>query len=191
MSRSALPFAAGDISALARSLKDQLTKLDRPPGHVELLNMLARSVGFRNFQHFRSQRDATTIATAPAPDPVDMTRVRRLVRLFDADMRLVRWPSKLGQQHSCLWVLWSRLPAKRVLSETEINRLLQAGHAFGDHALLRRWLCDYGMVVRTVDGREYRRVERRPPAEARLLIHCVHRRGSPSAEDGGAHVHAG
>lgn len=198
MSRTALPFISGDISALARSLKDQLGKLEHLPGHVELLNMLARSLGFRNFQHFRSQKVGLDQTDDPMPDLIDMARVNGLMRFFDTEMRLSRWPSKLSHQQSCLWVLWSRLPPKQVLSEAQINRLLQAGHAFGDHALLRRWLCDYGMVIRTVDGREYRRVERRPPSEARMLIHCVHRRScdqsarqSSSADTGGAHVRAG
>ena len=52
MSRLSLPFHAQDISALAKSLKGQIAATDRDPGHVELLNMLARSSGYRNFQHF-------------------------------------------------------------------------------------------------------------------------------------------
>ncbi|MGQ9368945.1 DUF2087 domain-containing protein [Azospirillum sp. ST 5-10] len=180
MSKPALPFAAHDMSALARSLKDQLAACEGAPGHVELLNMLARSVGCRNFQHFRAQsaaRERLEAAPAePPPDPADPVRVMRLARYFDAEGQLQRWPSKASHQEACLWVLWSRLPAGRVLDEPQVNRLLQAGHRFGDHALLRRWLCDYGMVARTVDGREYRRVERRPPADARALIHHVRRR---------------
>jgi hypothetical protein len=69
-----------------------------------------------------------------------------------------------------LWVIWSKLPARQVLTEKEINLLLNENHLFGDHALLRRWLCDYGMMSRTRDGSEYRRVEKHPPAEALELI---------------------
>jgi len=43
-------------------------------------------------------------------------------------------------------------------------------HGGGDHAILRRSLCDGGLVSRTRDGRVYRRVERRPPPEAAALI---------------------
>lgn len=185
MSRIPLPFHADDISAVARSLSGQIAALDHPPGHVEILNMLARSVGRRNFQHFRAQtvaRGRLDQATSmPAPATVDFVKIRRLTRHFDAAGRLLRWPSKRSEQQICLWVLWSRLPSGEVLSEPEINAGLEAGHVFGDYALLRRWLCDYGMVVRTTDGREYRRIERRPPPEVLALIaHLKPRRGEPA-----------
>jgi hypothetical protein len=67
-------------------------------------------------------------------------------------------------------VLWSRLPPRQAYSEAEINRALNGEHAFGDHALLRRELVDQGLVRRTADGREYRRVEQAPPADAVALI---------------------
>ncbi|MEW5774586.1 MAG: DUF2087 domain-containing protein [Thermodesulfobacteriota bacterium] len=35
---------------------------------------------------------------------------------------------------------------------------------------MRRQLVDHGPVSRTPDGREYRRVENRPPAEALALL---------------------
>ena len=70
MSRPAFPFAAGDISAVARSLKDQIAQGGHtPPGHVELLNMLARAAGYRNFQHFRAQAVARGVLDAPAEPP--------------------------------------------------------------------------------------------------------------------------
>jgi hypothetical protein len=46
MSRLVFPFYANDISELARSLRSQLAACDHTPGHVELLNMLARAEGF-------------------------------------------------------------------------------------------------------------------------------------------------
>jgi hypothetical protein len=58
-------------------------------------------------------------------------------------------------------------------TEKEVDHLLKDNHLFGDHTLLRRWLCDYGMMNRTVDCREYRRVEKRPPVEALELIRHV------------------
>lgn len=178
MSRIPLPFHCEDISALARSLNAQLTHADSRPGHVELLNMLARGGGYRNFQHFRAQFAARAqLEQTPAvPDPeppVDYVRIRRLVRFFDGERRMIRWPGKLGQQQTCLWVVWSRIPAGQTLSEPQINARLQDVHLFGDHALLRRRLCDDGLVTRTRDGREYRRVERRPPSDALALIRCL------------------
>lgn len=175
MSRTTFPFHADDMSALARSLKRELDGRDRAPGHVELLNMLARATGFRNFQHFRADLTARgrLDAAPPGPPPgpaIDHVLLARLMRLYDSDGRLTRWPSKASHRLPCLWVLWSEIPARQVFTEAEINRLLQARHLFGDHALLRRELCDHGLMVRTADGRQYRRVERAPPAQARALI---------------------
>lgn len=180
MSRMLLPFHSEDISALARSLKGQLTSCEPKPTHLELLNMLVKANGYRNFQHYRAQitaKDQPETQTArpalPEPEPDDFVRIKRLLRFFDPTGRLVRWPSKRSQQETCLWVIWSRLPARQVFTEKEIDRLLKDNHLFGDHTLLRRWLCDYGMMNRTVDCREYIRVEKRPPVEALELIRHV------------------
>lgn len=173
MSRTPLPYSAGDISALARSLRTHLAGREDPPGHVELLNILAKATGYRNFQHFRAQAAAqehlAQEAAAPAP-AVDHVRVVKVARCFDEAGCLARWPAKFGDQQSCLWVLWSRMPADRVLTEEQVNRVLRDNHRFGDHALLRREMCDQGLLSRTPDGREYRRVERKPPEEALALI---------------------
>jgi hypothetical protein len=174
MSRTLLPFHSDDISALARSLKGQLANCESQPSHLELLNMLTRANGYRNFQHYRAQLAAQdrlkNRPPASEPESIDFVRVKRLLRMFDAEGKLARWPSKRSQQELCLWVIWSRLPVRQALTEKEINLLLKDNHLFGDHTLLRRWLCDYRMMSRTRDGREYRRVEKRPPAEALELI---------------------
>lgn len=170
MSRTLLPLFAADISAFARSLRGQLADCQRTPGHLELLNMLARSAGWRNFQHLRAQLAAREQLDTPLPAPVDYVQVRRLMRFFDAQGRLLRWPSKFSQRGPCLWVLWSRIPPRRTLSEQQVNELLLANHLFGDQALLRRELCDRGLLARSADCREYRRIERRPPPEACALI---------------------
>ncbi len=51
-----------------------------------------------------------------------------------------------------------------------MNEIIKARHLFGDHAILRRSLCNSGLLARTPDGRVYRRVERRPTADAAALI---------------------
>lgn len=172
MSKTLFPLHVDDISALARSLSHQIAGAEHPPSHLEMLNMLARSAGFRNFQHFRAQSAAHAGFTAPdvASSEVDYVEVKRLARFFDAKGRLIQWPGKLSQQTQCLWVLWSRLPAREALTEHRLNQLLQASHQFGDPALLRRELYDHGLASRTPDCREYRRKERRPPLEAVALI---------------------
>ena len=54
MSRLALPFEVADLSAFAKSLRTQLSALDHQPSHVELLNLICQSAGYRNYQHFRA-----------------------------------------------------------------------------------------------------------------------------------------
>ncbi len=170
MSRTALPFVAEDISSFARALSTQLNTCDHSPSHLELLNMIARSTGFRNFQHFRAQHLASTQPAQPAAAPVDAQKINRLARFFDGQGRLVRWPKKFSHREPCLWVVWSKLPPREVLDEKGLNTLLKALHTFEDHTFLRRMLCDYTMVARTPDCREHQRIERQPPPEALALI---------------------
>ena len=183
MSRHVFPYAAQDVSALARALGREIGAAGEKPGHVEILNMLARAAGFRNFQHFRAQQVAqdrlAALAQAPAPEePVDLTRVARTARHFDGVGRLARWPSKASQRDLALWALWSRLPAGTTLTEKEVNGLLTMEHGFGDPLLLRRFMVDRGMLWRTRDGRAYRRIEQKPPAEALALIRHLGRRSA-------------
>jgi hypothetical protein len=175
MTRPVFPFYASDISVLARSLNTQLAGCDHTPGHVELLNMLARAVGSRNFQHFRAQvvAEKRLMRAGEAPSPVDYVALQQLSRYFDANRRLIRWPSKFSHQEPCLWALWSKLPPRKTLSEHEMNQWLLANHRFEDPALLRREMKERKMVTRTLDGREYRRVERKPPPVALALIRLL------------------
>jgi len=175
MTRTVFPFAATDVSALARALGRELEAEDRKLGHVQLLNLLARAGGFRNFQHFRAQFGAEARLQRPpeAAPVVDHQRVERAARHFDEAGSLLRWPSKASHVELCLWVLWSRVPAGQVLTEKQFNALLIEQHGFGDHALLRRALCDHGLMSRTTDGRAYRRIEQRPPPAALALIRVL------------------
>jgi hypothetical protein len=172
MSKTCIPFSVDDISALARSLREQLTNCDHIPGHVELLNMLARSTGHRNFQSLRAHAAARHLlhAQQASPEPIDHNLVKQAGRCFDVQGRLMSWPAKSMLKELCLWVLWSKLPPRLSLMESELNMAIRANHLFGDHALLRRELCDRALLTRTPDGREYRRVERRPSPEAIAVI---------------------
>lgn len=69
MSRTLLPYQAGDISALARTLKNELVGLDHAPGHVELLNMLARTRDGATYRRRerRPPADATALIGAVSP----------------------------------------------------------------------------------------------------------------------------
>lgn len=181
MSRIPIAFQSADISALARSLKEQLTALGEVPGHAQLLNMLAKAAGYRNFQHMKAEAApalapvATLLATPADPPvplalPIDRQRVDRVANHFGATGRLLRWPSKTNHQELCVWVLWSHLPPTMVMHEREISAWLNERHDFADAALLRRTMVTMGLVTRTQDGREYRRIEQKPPAELGAVL---------------------
>lgn len=169
MSKTIFPYFARDISAVARALRVGIEAKGQQLGHVQILNILARAAGFKNYQHFRANAQAGT-AIQPAPAPVDQALVQRLARSFDSEGRLLRWPAKASHQTLCLWVLWSRLEAGEPYTERQISALLNKHHLFKDHALLRRELSDQGLVSRTADGSQYRRLEKPPPPEALALI---------------------
>nr|WP_298728094.1 DUF2087 domain-containing protein [uncultured Steroidobacter sp.] len=172
MSRVALSLQIPDLSGFARSVREQLGKLAEPPSHVEMLNLLCRSAGFRNYQHCKGVLEARQRLQMPTPAvvPVDYTLVEKAARLFDERGRLLRWPTRAPVQELCLWVLWSRLASRKTFTEKQISELIKGWHVFGDHALLRRALIAWRLVQRTQDGSEYRRIEQPPPAELRALI---------------------
>ncbi|BCM81799.1 DUF2087 domain-containing protein [Methylobacterium indicum] len=181
MPRDPIPFATGDVSALAKSLRAQWASRASPPSHVEMLNMLARAAGHRNFQQFRARGDRRP--PAPPQPPVDADSeaetgadtgaVLRAARFFDPEGRLRRWPAQRSIQDLCLWAIWARIPAGRRFDEREVSALLAALHLFGDPAILRRTMCHIGLMTRTPDGREYRRIERPPSPEGAALIRLL------------------
>ena len=78
MTRTALPYSAPDLSALARLLErailDHHVTHGRLPGHVEMMNLLARGAGKRNLQALQAEAAARASAerragTASAPTP--------------------------------------------------------------------------------------------------------------------------
>lgn len=172
MSRTIHTYEAPDLSALARTIKRELEARSETPGHVEILNILSRAAGFRNYQHLKASRAAETRLVAPqAPqEQVDFRRVETAARCFDANDVLLRWPGKTNLQALCLWKLWSFFPAEVEMTELQVNDLLKRHHAFGDHALIRREMVNMRLLSRTADCRSYRRVERRPPPDALALI---------------------
>jgi hypothetical protein len=136
--------------------------------------MLARAAGHGNFQNLRAAMasDAEeepsalrthTVEPEPKPDP---KLIERVGRCFNHAGRLMRWPSRRADQIAVLWVLWSKFPSASDLPESDVNAFLRDIHLFGDHALLRRELCDLGLLSRTPNGSVYRRVVRPMPLEA-------------------------
>lgn len=176
MPRMAIPLTIPDLSDFARNLRRELAASAAPPGHLALLNMLARAGGLGNFQHLRASAARTVTPpaarqteTPPAPE-ADPRKVAVALRLFDAEGRMVRWPKKTSVQMLCIWALWARLPARSPMTEAEVNRIAEDFHLFGDRALLRRSLIDHGLAERAADGSRYVRIERAPPPEAAAVI---------------------
>ena len=98
MTRTAVPYSAPDLSALARllerALADHLATHQRLPGHVEMMNLLARGAGKRNLQELKAAADrvgagAPTVETLPgraAPEakPAASTAPADVDTWFDA-----------------------------------------------------------------------------------------------------------
>jgi hypothetical protein len=181
MPRIDVPLHAADISSFAKSLGRELKQTheqaQRPPGHVELLNMLARAAGYRNFQSLKARpAPAATLPVPPAPPAALSDTAAKALRQFDAHGRVTRWPIKFSVQRLMLWGLWMRFDARRRYSEREVNELLNAWHLFGDHCTLRRELVEMKMLARTDGGAEYRKLPRRPDAEAMALMRALRQR---------------
>lgn len=166
--RTLLPLQIADLSSFTRSLHQQLAT-DTQPSHLSLMNMLARGAGFRNVQHLRASFLAGDKLVAPAAT-VDMQRIAQVLRHFDNQGRLARWPARTWQQYLALWPLWAQLPPRQDMTERQISTTLNAWHGFGDAAILRRTMCEKAMITRTPDGSVYRRTEQTPPHEALALI---------------------
>lgn len=185
MPRQMVPLHADDISlfakALARQLHDAHERQPRPPGHVELLNMLARAAGFRNFQSLKVQPPAVSAWSAPAgvlpsAEPPLSDTAAKALRQYDEHGRLTRWPIKFSVQRMMLWGLWMRFDARRKYTEREVNEILNAWHLFGDHCTLRRELVNMRLLERKPDGSEYRKVAARPDAETMALMRALRAR---------------
>ncbi len=196
MTRTALPYSAPDLSALARllerALDDHLVTHGRLPGHVEMMNLLARGAGHRNLQTLQAAAppasSAPEIATDPwfdapviaepaaepaPPAPMLSAHAKKALEHFDPAGRLERWPQKLSVQRLAMWVLWTRFDARRVYTEAEVNQILKGWHLYGDHVTLRRELIDHKLLVRKSDCSEYRKLPLEPDDEVRALLQAL------------------
>lgn len=168
MSRDVIPFSVADISAFAKTLRGQLPS-ETAPTHAQMLGMVAKAAGYQNYQHLRAKITGEV--------DVNQKQVKEALRVFDAFGRMHHWPKKYSIQGLSLWVFWGRLPSRRDLTEPEVNEVLKASNTFGDHVLIRRSLIDHGLVTRTIDGKVYRRIEREPTPEARVVLRQLRWRG--------------
>lgn len=196
MPRESIALHAADISAFAKSLRQQLAdhcsqtdESREPPSHLSLLNMLARAAGHRNLQALRAAAPSLAAPTSkltpkhapPARGPrhPELSELAdRALRQFDAQGRLVRWPSRHQVQRYAIWGLWLHFDSRRVYSEPEVNEVLNAHHCFGDHCTLRRELVEMKLLARSDGGREYRKLAARPADELLPLLRELRVRSS-------------
>ncbi len=184
MPRELTPLHADDLSTFAKALRAQWALRHDSgggvPSHVEMLNLLARAAGHRNVQALRAA--APKLATSPpAPlrgprDPALSEAADRALRQFDSRGSLARWPTKRALQVLVLWGLWLRFDNQRRYSEREVNEVLNAHHAFGDHCLLRRELIELKLLARTPGGAEYRKLAARPDPDVVALLSALRQR---------------
>ena len=185
MSRLPLPLVVPDASLFARalgaSLKTRHAAGSPPPGHVELLNLMARALGHRNLQSLQAgaAQAPPTAATLPGPPLAAEDRpapaalsdnARKALMQFDSRGRLIRWPTKYSIQTLAMWVLWTLFDGRRSYTEKEVNEVLKAANAFDDHVTLRRELINHRLMSRKDDCSDYRKLPARPDNETRALL---------------------
>jgi len=171
MAREATPLVVSDLSSFARSLgralKTQQARSSEPLGHLHLQNLIARAAGYRNLQALKAA--APQLSSSEANARLS-SAARRALLQFDREGRLVRWPTKFSVQRLAMWLLWTRFEGRRVYTEREVNEILKAANAFGDHVTLRRELVNHQLLTRKSDCSEYRKVSARPDEEVRALL---------------------
>lgn len=180
MARQATPLVVSDLSSFARTLgraiKTQQTRSAEPLGHLHLQNLIARAAGYRNLQALKA--DAPEL---PATLLESLSEsAKRALAQFDREGRLIRWPTKFSIQRLALWLLWTRFEGRRTYTEREINEILKAANAFGDHVTLRRELVNHRLLARKSDCSEYRKLGARPDDEVKTLLSVWRKRMTSS-----------
>ena len=81
---------------------------------------------------------------------------RELKPFLDEEGRVRQWPARHKTQRMAAALLAQRFEPGREYAEREVNERLMDGHTFGDWALLRRRLVDWGFMTREPGGVRYR-----------------------------------
>ncbi|MCC6349076.1 MAG: DUF2087 domain-containing protein [Candidatus Eisenbacteria bacterium] len=88
--------------------------------------------------------------------PFDRAAVPRELRPFlDEQGRVVRWPARQKTQRLVVRLLAGRFEPGRDYLEKDVNFVLMDAHDFGDWAMLRRMLVDWGYLAREGGGARY------------------------------------
>ena len=75
-----------------------------------------------------------------------------ITKFIDARGKVMFLPKKHDAKLAVLTYLNSKFLVDKVYHETDINEVLKKWHSFNDWALLRRELCDYGLMNRNLSG---------------------------------------
>jgi hypothetical protein len=173
MPKIPVPYVAADISDVAKTLKSALDERHEagraPPSHVEILNLLARAAGVRNFQSLKASPPEVPKVDVPVASELSPIARKTLMQFDDAG-RLVRLPNKFSVQQMAMWVMWTRFAPRRDYTEKEVNAILNAQHTFGDPATLRRELINMKLLGRESDCSRYWKEPRRPDADTRAFL---------------------
>ncbi|WP_372870233.1 DUF2087 domain-containing protein [Shewanella sp.] len=169
MTRQVIPFSSPDISALAKSVRKQLQSCDSFPSHLDMLNILAKTAGYRNYQHLRDAASTDNSGTEINIERLDLMIPTRLKPFMSQEYILNSWPVKRAIQELSLWFFWCRFRYQQHYSESEVNEVIKCFLGFADFALIRRELCNHKLLKRTDDGRHYWRAAAKPPEELHLL----------------------
>jgi hypothetical protein len=156
MSRISVRLDITDLSRFAKSLSKQWP--ESKPTHLSLMNLLAKSAGYKNFQHLKAQSESTTQSPLTPNE-------KRWSRLISAVGCLIRWPSKRKDQLAVLWRIYDALPEFDRWEYRQLDGWIKDQIEFGDHVLVRREMVELEMIGRTDDGRMYWKVKQEMPEE--------------------------
>lgn len=170
MSRDVIRLTIDDLSQFCKFLR---AELPQAPGHAQMLGLVARAAGYRNYQHLRARN-------APKP-AADRKQVERALRCFGGRGLFEAWPARTSIQYLCIWAIWAQLPPREIMNERQISACIDAQCSLRDAARIRRTMVEMKLLERTIDGSVYQRLERPPPPEAEALIAAVRARRKQSA----------
>ena len=116
--REIIPLVSADVSVFCKNLRAYLVTagVAPMPSHLAMLNHIARSAGFRNYQALKAKPLAADHLMAPAnpafappapaitpPRDSTLTAIaRRALSQFDTSGKLMRWPSQYAVQQIAL-----------------------------------------------------------------------------------------
>ena len=117
MTKEVFPFGVPDISALAKHIKKEIDD-NQTPSHLEVLNILARGAGFKNFQYMCIYAHITL-----SIDKV-LENLEKIKNYFNKKSGITTIFSKLLLQNLVIHYIWERLEDYKKWCKIEINQKL-------------------------------------------------------------------